>query len=126
MSLKSNYPVIINGVQYEPFKTWAVMYNDSVVIHETEGGTQEDSISRKGRRSITVGTTCLESVARQLIALQKLPYFNVQFYDLEEGGYVTIRMRVGISSFKASLRDKSSKVNYCNGVWIISFNLEEF
>lgn len=126
MSLKSNYPIVLNGVEYPYFNTWAVQYQDVVTIHETEGGTQEDSITRKGRRIITVGTTCLESVARNLIGLQALPYFDAKFYDLNEGGYVTVRMRIGASTFKAQLREGSSKVDYCNGVWIISFNLEEF
>ena len=126
MSLKSNYPVVLNGTTFQPFKTWSVVYNDSVVTHETEGGTQEDAINRKGRRTISVNTVCLEAVARQLVALETHDSFTAKFYELKTGGYVTINVRVAAGSMSASLKEKSANLDYCNGIWDVSFTLEEF
>lgn len=126
MSIQSDYPVELNGTQFQPFKQWSVVYNDSVVTHETEGGTQEDAISRKGRRTISVNTVCLESVARQLVALEAYDSFTAKFYELKAGGYVTINVRVAAGSMTATLKEKSAKLEYCNGVWDVSFTLEEF
>lgn len=126
MSLKNDYPVELNGTAYAPFKQWSISYNDSGETHETEGGKQEDAITRRGRRSIAVNTVCLEAIARQLVALEDLDEFTVKFYDLKTGGYVTIEARIAFGSMSASLREKSSNLEYCNGVWDISFTLEEF
>ena len=125
-SMYSQYPVVLNGVTYAPFKTWDITYNDKVETHQTEGGTEEDTISRKGRRSISVSTTCLDSVARNLTALQELAYFTCKFYELKLNGYATIDMRIAPNSFKARLKEKSAKHDGINGIWTISFTLEEF
>ncbi len=123
--LKTDYPTIINGVTYEPFKTWDITGNDVVTVHETEGGTQEDVIIRKGRRSIAVSTTCLPAVARSLAILEDLNSFEVQYYDVKTDGYVTIDMRVAPSSMVISLKEGSSRLTV-NGVYTVSFTLEEF
>lgn len=125
-SLYSVYPVMLNGDTYKPFKKWDVSYNDSVETHETEAGTQEDVVTRKGRRSIAVSTTCLDDVARKLAALQDLDYFECKFYELKTNGYATINMRMAKDSFHASLKEKSAKLNGVNGVWTVSFTLQEF
>ena len=100
--------------------------SDTDTEGSTEGGTEEDTISRKGRRSISVSTTCLDSVARNLTAFQELAYFTCKFYELKLNGYATIDMRIAPNSFKARLKEKSAKHDGINGIWTISFTLEEF
>ena len=124
--LAKNYPIELNGVQFQYFKTWSVVRNDYVTTHETEGGTQEDVIARKGRRSISVSTTCLQPVAAQLIALADMDSFEVKYYDVVTDDYVTINARVGAGSMNYSLKTKSANLNAVNGVWTVSFTLEEF
>lgn len=123
--LKTDYPTIINGVTYEPFKTWDITNNDVVTTHETEGGTQEDVVIRKGRKSIAVSTTCLPAVANSLVQLEALTEFPVKFFDVKTLGYVTLTMRVAPSSMTVSLKEGSSRLNV-NGVYTVSFTLEEF
>lgn len=121
------FPTILNGVTYKPFKTWNVRYNDYVTTHETEGGTQEDTVTRRGRRSIQVSTTCLEPLARQLAGLEDLDEFQAKFYDIKTGGYVQTQVRVATGSMSISLKEKTaSKISYCKGVYTVSFTLEEF
>lgn len=123
--LKTDYPTIINGVTYEPFKTWDITNNDVVTTHETEAGTQEDVVIRKGRKSIAASTTCLPAIANSLVQLEDLTEFPVKFFDVKTLGYVTLTMRVAPSSMTVSLKEGSSRLNV-NGVYTVSFTLEEF
>lgn len=125
-SLQQDFPTIINGVTYHPFKRWRVSFNDSVTTHETEGGTQEDTVTRKGRRSISVSTKCLEPLARQLSALNDLDKFAVKFYDIKTAEYVEIDMRIAPGSMDVDLAEKTADLEYCRGIYTVSFTLEEF
>lgn len=126
MSLATTYPTIINGVEYKPFKTWSVKFNDIVTVHETEAGTQEDVIIKKGRRSITVGTTCLQPTATTLAGLEDLDNFTVKYYDIKTNAYIERTMRVAPSSLSVNLREKTSTLGSTNGVYDVSFTLEEY
>lgn len=125
-SISTNYPTILNGVTYAPFKTWNIRFNDNVTMHETEGGEQEDSITRKGRMSISVQTTCLENVAHSLALLEDVDKFKAKFYDIKTQDYIEIDCRVASGSMSVSLKEKTAKLKYCAGVYNVSFTLEEF
>lgn len=124
--LRKNYPIILDGDEYEYFKTWQTTRNDYVTTHETEGGTQEDVISRKGRRSIAVTVTCLQPLVAKLVALAEKDEFEAQIYDVLIDDYVTINVRIGANSMSYALKEKSANLETVNGVWSVSFTLEEF
>jgi hypothetical protein len=124
--LADNFPIILNGVEYQYFKTWNITRNDYVMTHDTEGGMQEDVVTRKGRRSIGVTVTCLQPLLAGLIALAELDEFEAEVYDPATNDYVTMLVRVGANSMSYSLKEKSAKLTTTNGVWSVSFTLEEF
>lgn len=124
--LAENYPIILNSVEYQYFKTWQTTRNDYVTTHETEGGTQEDVVTRKGRRSIGVSVTCLQPLLAQLIGLADLDEFEAKIYDPATDGYVTIDVRVAPSSMSYALKEGSARLHAVNGVYQVSFTLEEF
>jgi hypothetical protein len=124
--LADNFPIILNGVEYKYFKTWNIKRNDYIMTHDTEGGTQEDVVTRKGRKSIGVTVTCLQPLLAGLIALAELDEFEAEVYDPATNGYDTILVRVGAGSMSYSLKEKSAKLTTTNGVWSVSFTLEEF
>lgn len=124
--LRENYPIILNGVEYEPFKTWDVSYADSVTTHETEGGTQEDTVVRKGRRVISVSTTCVDTIAAQLAALNDLDMFSATFFDIKTGQSITTDVRVRAGSMSVKLKEKSADLTTVNGIYSVGFTLEEF
>lgn len=124
--LADNFPIILNGEEYKYFKTWDISRNDYVNTHDTEGGTQEDVVTRKGRRSIGVTVTCLQPLLAKLIALSELDEFNARIYEPAINDYVTILVRVGAGSMSYSLKEKSARLTTTNGVWSVSFTLEEF
>ena len=124
--LQKNYPIKLNNVEYQYFKTWNITRNDYVQTHETEAGTQEDVITRKGRRSISVSVTCLQPLVAQLVALANLDEFEAQIYDVLTDDYDTMDVRIGAGSMSYSLKTGSADLSAVNGVWEVSFTLEEF
>ena len=124
--LQKNYPIILNNIEFDYFKTWTTTRNDYVTTHETEGGTQEDIVTRKGRRSIGVTVTCLQPLLAQLIALAELDEFEAQIYEPAIDDYATINARIKAGTMTYSLKERSAGLEAVNGVWNVNFTLEEF
>lgn len=124
--LAENYPLVLNNVEYQYFKTWNTTLNDTVTTHNTESGKQEDVTTRKGRRSIGVTVTCLQPLLASLLGLQQLDEFEAKIYDPATDDYATIDVRIGAGSMSYSLREKSAYLSAVNGVYEVSFTLEEF
>ena len=124
--LQKSYPILIDNVEFKYFKTWNTTRNDYVTTHETEGGTQEDVTTRRGRRSIGVTVTCLQPLLAQLLAIADKDEFSVKFYEPAIDDYVTIQARVGAGTMTYSLKEGSADLEAVDGVWVVSFTLEEF
>ena len=124
--LEKSYPLELNSVQYHYFKTWNTTLNDTVATHNTESGKQEDVVTRKGRRSIGVTVTCLQPLLASLLGLQQLDEFEAKIYDPAIDDYATIDVRIGQGSMSYNLVEKSAYLSEVNGVYEVSFTLEEF
>lgn len=124
--LQENFPIFLDGVEYKYFKTWQITRNDYVKTHETEAGTQEDVVSRKGRRTIAVTVTCFQPLLSGLLALAEKDEFEAKIYDVATNDYATINVRIGANSMSYSLKEKSARLNTVNGVWNVAFTMEEF
>ena len=124
--LQENYPIILNGTSYKYFKTWGTSLKDTITTHETESGKQEDVIMRKGRRSISVSVTCLQPLLASLLALQNIDEFVARIYNPAIDDYDTMDVRIASNSMSYNLVEKSADLTAVNGVWEVSFNLEEF
>lgn len=121
------YPnVKINGVEYAPFNTWNINFIDVKTIHETEAGTQEDVVINTGRRSVSVSTTCLQPVATNLVALDDLTSFPVQFYDIKTNAYIESTMRIVPGSMNCNKKPGQRSTTISKAVYIVSFTMEEF
>lgn len=126
IGLAENYPMILNGEEYQYLKTLNVKLIDSVKTHETESGKQEDVSVRRGRKSINIAGVVLQSLLTKLLALEYLDEFTSQIYDPALNDYATIQGRIAPSSMSYGLKEKSAKLRTTNGVWTVSFTLEEF
>lgn len=126
IGLADHYPIVLNGVEYQYFKTWNIVRNDTITTHETESGLQEDVVSRRGRLSITGTVTCFQPLVAQLVGLANLDEFEAKYYDPAIDDYATINCRIGAGSMSYSLKEKSAKLKTVNGVWTVTFTLEEF
>ena len=124
--LQKNYPIILNNVEYKYFKMWNTTRNDYVTTHETEAGTQEDVVTRKGRLSISVSVTCLQPLLASLLSLTDMDEFEAKIYNPATDGYDTIDVRIGAGSMSYNLKTGSADLSAVNGVYEVSFTLEEF
>lgn len=124
--LAEHYPMILNGEEYQYLKTNNFGLKDSVFTHETESGKQEDSTSRRGRKSISISGVVLQPLLKKLLELQELDEFTSQIYDPKINGYITVQGRIGPNTMSYGLKEKSAKLTTTNGVWNVSFQLEEF
>lgn len=124
--LQKNYPIILNNVEYKYFKMWNTTRNDYVTTHETEAGTQEDVVTRKGRLSISVSVTCLQPLLASLLSLADMDEFEAKIYNPATDDYDTIDVRIGAGSMSYNLKTGSADLSAVNGVYEVSFTLEEF
>lgn len=90
----------------------------------TEAGTEVDLIIRQDRLSVSVAYVGLDDLLQTLISFRDLNSFTLLKYNprTKTNESRTVRM----TDFNYELVRKSSKLSGQNGVWNISFNLEEF
>ena len=70
--------------------------------------------------------TCLQPLLSGLIQLADLDEFEAKIYDPVSDNYETINVRVGPNSMGYNLKKNSADLDTVNGVWTVSFVLEEF
>ena len=126
IGLEQYYPMILNGQEYKYLKTLNTGLNDYVNTHVTEGGTQEDVSVRLGRKSISISGVVLQPLLAKLLSLKTLDEFTSRIYDPALNDYATIQGRIAPNSMSYGLKEKSAKLRTTNGVWTVSFTLEEF
>lgn len=110
-----------------PFpKSWVENPQKKKNTFTTEAGTEIDLIVRAKRLSISVATTCLDSLLKTLFEFRDKNSFVLTKYDplTKLSTTATVRM----DDFNYELIPKSSDIasTVTNGVWKVSFNLEEF
>lgn len=119
-----DFPVKINGtVLFEPSK-WE---EDSAVIenkYETEAGTDQVSVTRYDKLTVSVQYRCHSEWLAGFKQWSQTDILMVDIYDAQAKGYKRRTMR--LRNFKTSLIEFSEKVKDTNGVWDVSFTLEEF
>ncbi len=93
-------------------------------VNETEAGTDQISILRYDKLSISCSFNCSHRWAKKFKEYSKKDEIDVSFYDIltEENAVRKMRIR----DFKAALVDNSWRTPGTNGLWVISFNLVEF
>lgn len=90
----------------------------------TEAGTEIDLIVRAERLSVSVAYVCLDDLLQTLIGFRDMNSFTLTRYDpgTQSSETKTVRM----TDFNYELVRKSATLSGQNGVWKVSFNLEEF
>lgn len=119
-----DYPVKFSGEEIPEPEEWS---EESAVIenvNQTEAGTDQVSVTRYDKLSVSCSFQCSHRWASKFKAYSKKDSISVQMYDIELNGYKTRTMR--IRSFKADPVKNSQRTPNTNGLWEISFNLEEF
>jgi hypothetical protein len=93
-------------------------------VNETEAGTDQIIVTRYDKLSVSASFQCSSTWAGKFKAYSKRDSVAVRMYDLETHGYVEREMR--LRGFKAVPAEHSERTSGTDGLWTVSFTLEEF
>lgn len=119
-----DFPVKFGDETIPEAESWSEESSVVENVNQTEAGTDQVSITRYDKLSVSCSFQCSHRWAAKFKKYSKQDSIAVKLYDLELGGYKTRTMR--IRSFKADPVKNSQRTPNTNGLWEISFNLEEF
>lgn len=121
----ADYPIYFDDVKIPmPQSGWSESSNVVENTEMSEGGTDMLDIIRMDKLSIAVSTSCFSDVAKIYEQFSKKPNITVKFYDIMNETYQERLMRM--RSFSKTYRKDTDKIEATNGIWDISFTLEEF
>lgn len=109
-----------------PFpKSWVENQQKIKKTFTSETGGETDLIVRDHKLVVSVGTTCLDDLLQLLFQFRNEDFFYLKKYDpLTKSSTADIPVR--ITDFNYGLVEKSAGLTATNGVWDVSYNLEEF
>lgn len=119
-----DYPVKFDGAVIPEPESWSEEYSVIENVNQTEAGTDQVSVTRYDKLSVSCSFRCSHRWASKFKAYSRKDSISVQMYDIGLGGYKARTMR--IRSFKADPVKNSQRTPDTNGLWEISFTLEEF
>lgn len=119
-----NYPVKFNTEEIpEPVK-WDEDFANVENVIQTEAGTDVVIVARYGKLSVAAQFNCSSRWAAKFAAYRDAGAIEVESYDIKTGGYKQRKMR--IQDFKSSVVENSYRTSGTNGLYTISFILEEY
>lgn len=119
-----DYPVKFGEEEIPEPEEWSEESSVIENVNQTEAGTDQISVTRYDKLSVSCSFQCSHRWASKFKDYSKKDSISVRMYDIELGGYKTRTMR--IRSFKADPVKNSQRTPNTNGLWEISFHLEEF
>lgn len=119
-----DFPPIFDGEEMPIAQSgWTETSNVVESVQTSESGKDLIDVTRYDKLSISVSTVCLSDLAKKYKEYSLKDSIQVQIYDIIEEKYVTREMR--IRDFSASRRKDTDGLAVSNGIWEVSFNLEE-
>lgn len=119
-----DYPVLFDGIEVMQWSKWEESRTVIENAYETEAGTDQLDVVRYGKLTVTCQYRCHDEWLRNFAEFSQHDQIEVSSYDIHQGVSTTKIMR--IRDFKVSPIEFSEKVKDTNGVWDVSFKLEEF
>lgn len=123
-SVRANYPMMFNTTVI-PFPTTYSEQSQTIEnVNQTEAGTDIVNVMRHNKLSASMTFRCLQSVLQTLASFETSNSFTFKRYNPKNGTYEerTVRMR----GFTHELVKGSEDLPSVDGVWEVSFTLEEF
>lgn len=121
----ADFPIYFDNTEMPiPQTGWQETSNVVENTQMSEGGTDMVDVVRYDKLSISVSTSCLSNLAKTYKQFSKRDSIQVKIYDIIDEAYKTHTMRM--RSFNANRRKDTDKLSITNGIWDISFTLEEF
>lgn len=91
---------------------------------QTEAGTDVDLIIRENKLTVSASYKCTDTWVQTFMNFRDMNSFTLKTYDVKTKTYKenTVRM----TDFNYGFVPKSNDLEVTNGIWEVSFNLEEF
>lgn len=123
--LKEDYPIYFDDTELSiRHRVWSLAYSNLTSENRTEAGTDDVEYIRFGKTGIRAQFRCTDTWTAIFASFSGKPSINVKYYDVEEDGYITKVMRM--TNFSIAEVYNSDSLEVTNGIYDISFNLEEF
>lgn len=119
-----DFPIILDGLEIPKPTQWDETSNVIETTSQTEAGTDMSIVVRTDKLSVSAGFTCRSRWAQRFAVMRDKDSVVLQEYDIKVGGYKSRKVR--IRDFSSSRLSNSEKVENTDGVYSISFTLEEF
>lgn len=122
--LKSSYPIKFNTTEIPFPASWSESPETLEKVFQSEAGTDKIIIQRKNKLKVTMNYNCLDTLANTLGTFSQMDSFTFKRYNPITATYEerTVRMR----NYSCAFVKKSEDLSATNGIWKISFTLEEF
>ena len=120
----SEYPVYFDDTEIFTPQTWDEDYEVVESTNQTEAGTDQVIVVRFDKLTVSCSFQCSSRWAAKFAAFRDQPSISVNLYDLKTESYKKRTMR--IRKFKSSKEKNSEKTHGTNGLYTVSFELEEF
>ena len=119
-----DYPIRFDGEALFTPASWEEESSVVENVNETEAGTDQIIVTRYDKLTVTASFQCTSTWAGKFKAYSKRDSITVSLYDIETHAYKDRAMR--LRSFKAVPADHSEGIRGTDGLWTVSFSLEEF
>jgi hypothetical protein len=120
----SDYPIYFDDVKLFTPESWEESYTVVESTNQTEAGTDQVIVTRYDKLSVSASFPCSSRWAAIFAAFRDKDSITVKLYDLKSQDYKTRIMRM--RNFKTGPEKNSEKTRGTNGLYTVSFDLEEF
>lgn len=120
----SEYPIYFDDTKLFSPASWEESFAVVESTNQTEAGTDQVIVTRYDKLSVSASFQCSSRWAATFATFRDKDSIAVKLYDLKEQGYKTRTMR--IRNFKSGPEKHSEKTKGTNGLYTVSFDLEEF
>lgn len=122
----SSYPYKINN-EAIPFPTdWEENPVKITESFETESGHRKVIVKRTGRLAVSARFKVSSYWLKKFMQWRDAASFTLSKYDAVSGAYVNYTMDIDPDSFRSRVVPHSEMVQNTNGLYYLSFDMEEF
>lgn len=119
-----DYPIFFNEIQLPDPEKWDRDVKNIEVVNQTEAGTDQVDTIRYGKMTIAAQFNCSSHMASVFATFNEMGSILVKSYDLKKQDYDIRKMRM--RSFRSGTVKGSERIKRTNGLYTISFDLEEY
>ena len=120
----SEYPIYFDDVKLFTPESWEESYAVIENTNQTEAGTDQVIVTRYDKLSVSASFKCSSRWAAKFAEFRDKDSIQVKLYDLKTQDYKTRTMRM--RNFKTGPEKNSEKTKGTNGLYTVSFDLQEF